>query len=233
MIVAVGDVHGSFGQLVWRLKRTFFRDVIFIQVGDFGLIGKNSDAGFAKAAEPLDQYLSETGSRMYVIRGNHDDKDFWIGKRELPGISNIMLVPDGSILDLDGKKCFFAGGGISVDRKLRWRMKPEWWCKDEGVELPVISERHTGIDLVVTHSAPDFCEPVAFSSLVLDYAKYDPSLITELLAERAKLAQLYLELVAQGNPLKQWIYGHFHFSARLRRDNTEFILLDTNEIKML
>ena len=93
------------------------------------------------------------------------------------------------------------------------------------------------IDIVVTHTAPNFCYPINDNvSIVNGYHEmeklYGKDLKQELRIERAEVTALYDALVDQfKHTPKYWFYGHFHSSKVTFNRNIEFILLDINEIK--
>jgi metallophosphoesterase superfamily enzyme len=74
-IYIVGDIHGKFETIFNHLYYNELKDVVYIQVGDFG-IGYNLKYEKEKLRE-LNLLLEERYSELYVIRGNHDDPSFF------------------------------------------------------------------------------------------------------------------------------------------------------------
>ena len=88
------------------------------------------------------------------------------------------------------------------------------------------------IDVVITHTAPDWCYPnnkLGFGSFVEDWAKYDSGLIGDLSFERNQMTNVFLDLY-ENNKVKDHIYGHFHKSKFETHNGVNHRLLDINEI---
>lgn len=227
----IGDIHGDFNRLISKLKTRRIRNENLIQVGDFGM-GFRSVKDDMLFMNKLNDSLAENGNRLFVIRGNHDDPKFFDGSIDM---SNLQLLPDYSVLSLEGKTLFLAGGAISVDRGIR-KLDLNYW-KDEvfvfdGKKLNSILSSNDKIDIVVTHTAPSFAFPKTIDPIVISYAKNDQMLIHELTQERNLLNNLYAAIADVTKP-SYWYYGHFHTSKREMIDGTLFCLLDADEIKSL
>ena len=222
-MILVGDVHACWADLVSRLVAAGIRDQELVQVGDFGL-------GFLDARTEtrqlalLDRHLVQTGSLLWAIRGNHDDPARWAAGAAQPWQA-IRLVPDYSLITVEGRRLLCAGGALSIDRKVR--SIGSYW-RDEGFALS--PERLARLDLsdlyaVVTHTAPEGVYPYTLGDLVYYYAYRDPHLLAELPAERRALAALR-DLVAERALPHYWCYGHFHAHMVEDVGATRFILLD-------
>lgn len=227
----IGDIHGNFNGLIANLKRKRIRNENLIQVGDFGL-GFRSEKDDLLLLNKLNDYLASRGNHLFIIRGNQDDPTFFDGSTQL---SNLQLLQDYSVLNLEGKCILLIGGAISIDRRIR-KLDINYW-KDEGFvfnesKLKSILLSTKNIDVVVTHTAPAFTFPQEFDSIVASYAKKDPALIEELVAERKLLNELYSTIVAVAKPT-HWYYGHFHSSKREKINGINFCLLDIDEVKTL
>lgn len=236
MLVVSGDWHGDWKTVIAEIKRLDLRDCTIIQAGDFG-IGFETKKKDLAALKYLNVTLKSRNIQLYAIRGNHDNPAWFDGS---VATSNIKLLADYSVVEVDGAKVLCVGGAISIDRKpnpeqLDYRGK-EWKGRKENVNYwtnePFVFDLEkaksiSDIDIVVTHSAPDFCEPRGKSGLAT-WIKYDRGLIEECAKERNDHSKLYDILVANGCPLKYWFYGHFHYYHREEFQNTDFILLDIN-----
>ena len=86
------------------------------------------------------------------------------------------------------------------------------------------------IDVVVSHTAPSFCELNTYVGLE-SWAEGDPSLLEDVSAERATMDRIYQCLKDQGHPLVKWFYGHFHQSWSSFIGGTHFNMLDIMEFK--
>jgi DNA repair exonuclease SbcCD nuclease subunit len=190
----------------------------------------------------LNKTLKTRNIKLNVIRGNHDNPDYFDGSINT---SNISLLADYSFISVDGQGVLCIGGAISIDRKPNSKKTDEygnpWKGRKEGVNywsnegfdyrpelIEDLKKFGFNIDIVITHSAPDFCEPRTKSELS-NWALEDPGLIEECAIERNNLSKLYDQLKEGEHPPKFWCYGHFHFHMKERFEDTDFILLDVNE----
>lgn len=185
----------------------------------------------------LDAFLKERDCVLYVIRGNHDDPTFFEGDYMY---DNLKLLPDYTILELEGRKVLFVGGAISIDRSDRrmWNAEAIGYNSErrsywEGEKFNLDTEKLMGyrdIDVVVTHTTPSFIWPTELNHLVQHFIRVDDQLYGDLMEERDKLDKMYDALTFDGNnPTSRWYYGHFHNSQITEFRGTEFRLLGINE----
>jgi predicted phosphodiesterase len=218
----LGDIHGNFNQIVNFCRRNESKQPInLIQLGDFGA-GFSPD--FLDDMEYLNEHLFEYNVTLYVIRGNHDNPKFFNGKYNW---SNLKLLKDYTVLDLEGKKILLIGGATSIDRNHRTE-NISWWS-DEIFRLDIKKiKKLKDIDIVVTHTTPNFANPISLNSLVLLFAQDDSNLISDLTFERSELKRLY-DILSENNEIKHWFYGHFHNTNTEEYNNTTFNLLGIDE----
>lgn len=222
----LGDIHGDFNVISYFAQDNANKDPkTLIQVGDFG-------AGFRKHflddMDYLNNILSEFNVTLYVIRGNHDDPKFFNGEYNW---SNIKLLPDYTVLFIEGRRILFIGGATSIDR-LQRIPTVSWW-EDEPFNLDVDKlSTYEDIDMVITHTSPKFAHPIGFNNLVMTYAKMDLKLLNDLTNEREALSITYQTLIEK-NKITKWFYGHFHDTEITRYENTDFHLLGINFIHQL
>ena len=229
-LMFIGDTHGDLSNFYYNMNRNLLDDGTFIHVGDFG-------AGFNKKRttwlNKINLNLAKHNIHMYVIRGNHDDPSFFQGNHEY---SNLILLKDYTILEIQGRKILLVGGAISVDRLLRIQSHNKkygatYWYNEEFVLQKDFLKTLDGITDVVTHTAPIMCYPNSgFPSFVHSYALEDMNLLNELEVERTKMQEMY-EILKENNNINNWYYGHFHASHTQKIDGTKFTLLNINEIK--
>ena len=240
-ILYLGDIHGNFNLINQYLKRFDIKDAYIIQVGDFG-VGFN---GMLKEKRTLEYTHTELVKRnviVYAIRGNHDYKP-WFDSDPF-GFTNIKLVKDYTVLNLEGQNILCIGGAVSVDRMMRktknqkagnfdiktgneswWPDETFNWEDDKLVDL-------RDINIVVTHTAPDYCVPDngnGFGPFVNGLMHNDPDLKLDLLDERRKMT-LAFQTVKMYNDVKLHLYGHFHRSDMITIDGTEHRLLGVGEL---
>lgn len=155
----IGDLHGNFNHLKYMLKD--IKNSYLIQVGDFG-IGFTSYLNDRSTLESLNLFLRERGCILYAIRGNHDNPSFFDGHINF---DSLKLVSDYSVVNFKGwGNILFIGGGISIDRTYRHEesiiSSNTYWWKEEKVVLDLDKlESFTDIDIIVTHTAPNYCYP--------------------------------------------------------------------------
>lgn len=223
-----GDSHGNFQYMKHELKSK--KKANHIHVGDFGLI--QTDVSLAKKIlEDLNAVLRKKDSFMYVNRGNHDNPKYW-NSAEIMNLSNIRLMKDYEIANIEGKMTLFLGGAVSIDRTELVKARfTKWWANekfvyDEEKILQIIETQHQ-IDVVVSHTAPNFSYPMGFNNFVLDWAKDDPSLLADIAEERGNLSRVY-QLLTTKFKIKRWVYGHFHFPNTMHYNGTEFTIIAQN-----
>lgn len=225
----IGDLHGNFNYLKHMLKD--IKNSYLIQVGDFG-IGFSENDNWTLV--DLNLFLRERGCVMFVIRGNHDNPSFFNGS---VNFDCLKLLPDYSVVNFDGwGNILFIGGGISIDRVYRVEesigSRVYWWKDEKVIFNPDKLESIKDVDIVVTHTAPDYCYPDnrnGFPPIVTGFVKYDPNLLIELTEERNLMTQIF-DLIKKNNKIKTHWYGHYHSSRREIHNGTEHILLGINEL---
>lgn len=226
----IGDIHGNFVKLQLLIDRFDFTDQTLIQVGDFGL-GFRSLAQDIYDMEMLNKRLKERNSKMYVIRGNHDNPEYWKSMIHTFQLSNFKLVPDYTFMNIENKGIIFIGGGISIDRSKRDLDKSYW--KNEAM-IPnhewFKTFNNNMIDIVVTHVPMMSVYPIFDNGLLNYYLKDDETLQEDIDTEQ-KLLSDYNELLLKKNPnsLRNWISGHMHMTALQTTRNIKHRILDIDE----
>lgn len=231
----MGDIHGNF-PLINQYR--FAKGTNILQVGDFGL-------GFYERDEKTMSYWNESWStpkksyHIYVIRGNHDDPKWFDGSNN-GRWSNIHLVPDYTVLQIEGKNILCIGGARSADRSARvkredsrWPQNP--WFEGEGLSydedklLRILGE-YSRIDVVVTHCSPNIAFPFTEGPTVADFALRDKYLLLEMRLERELLTRMYDIMLSIGKEPSYWVYGHYHINHTEFIEGTKFICLGIGEI---
>ena len=209
MIVAIGDVHGKFAQLTDKIELLKLeKNINFVQVGDFGL-GFDSPLREIKKMKELDLLLQRMESKIWVIRGNHDNPILWHPDFRY-NLDNIIFVQDNTFVDIEGKSCFFAGGAISIDRINRkkgatyWPQEPYRW--NEPTDVP------SRVDHVFTHDVYHYCSPFTIESAITNrWMSYDGLLRDDLINSQKEMKSMY-EFIASINDDFSWHHGHYHES---------------------
>lgn len=222
-IVYIGDLHGNFEFIKWWLKAHHMKNYTLIQVGDFGIGFKPNPEDYV--LQSLNEELSKRESILLVIRGNHDNPSYFDGNHDY---EFIKFLPDYTTMEIDGLNHLFIGGALSIDRRLR-KEGIDYW-KNEGFvkNLDKISELKN-IDVVVTHTAPNFVEPFGFDGIVTHYAENDLTLLEELTNERKALTEVFDKLTEKNN-IKHHFYGHFHYDTKNLVNNCSHIMLNISQV---
>ena len=215
MIIAIGDIHGEFSKMqnqMVDIMESAGEPVNFVQVGDFGL-------GFEKPKRDHDRlttinhFLKEKDSRLYVIRGNHDNPGFWEWGCGY-NFSNIHFVSDDEVHILDGKTCYFAGGAVSVDRSRRTQGIDYWEAEQYRVREPISQSEFSNVrvDILFTHDVYHPVSPFGTTSDTLKYwCERDENLMGDILNSQHSMMSLYHD-VYDTNPNFSWYHGHYHES---------------------
>jgi hypothetical protein len=220
-----GDTHGNF-QYVKGIFRSR-RKTNYIHVGDFGMLFNTKNVHNRQMIESINHALQSSQSVAYVNRGNHDNPGFWLDDGW--SMSNIKFVPDYSLINIEGKNTLFLGGAISIDRLVLG--KDQWWPNEgfhyDQAKIDKLMQDAPSIDVVVSHTAPEFAFPIGINSLVLRFAANDPKLVEDLAVERKQLGDVY-RLLNTKFKIKRWVYGHFHIGNHMSYNGTEFSCIGVN-----
>ena len=243
-IAVIGDVHEEWGLIKDKIKYYTLQDAILFQAGDFGVGFKYNDprepGKERKRLLELNKFLKKRNIFLYVVRGNHDNPMFFDGNHNF---TNIIFMQDYDVVEVGEHRILGIGGATSVDRKPNYKFKDyrgkDWPGRKEGIdwwpnEKIIYDEEKLnnlyGIDVVVTHTAPDFVYPLILGETVIKWCTCDPELKDELTAERELVAKIYKKL-DEFNCIKFFFYGHFHKSHFEKNGLTTFRLLDIGEFR--
>lgn len=209
MILLLGDVHGNFEDLKSSILRSDLRDSTIICVGDFGV-----RFVLDHVLLDLNTFLSERNLCIMTIRGNHDDPSYFDGSHDY---SNLLFLPDYTLLSIEGQSFLFIGGAHSVDRKAPHRVQGKSWWKGEPFNLNKRLLPKHEIDVLVTHSAsPTIVKRLRSLINLNDVAKHygDFNLVAD-----CKKEQEDIDFVLQKCRPKYHYCGHFHESVVVHLNN--------------
>ena len=217
-ILFLGDNHGNWSDLLFKIKTQKISNCIIISVGDMGI-------GFSpkqdiKNCESLNDVFKKSDINFYGIRGNHDDPSAFKGDSRIC-LDNFELIEDYSVYEHNSKLIQFVGGAISIDRTGR-RVGISYW-ENEGVVFN--RESCQKVDVLVTHTTISKCFPKEFNEMVYGWAREDAYLLEDLNDERSILDEIFKIC----NPSLH-LYGHFHSSYTEEIDGCKHKLLSINEI---
>lgn len=248
-LCCVGDIHGAFEGLIGWFRQYDLQDATLVFCGDIGL-GFESEAYYKQIFAKLNRECGKRNLTLIFVRGNHDDPTYFANQKI--NYSNIKSVPDYTILSVAGHTVLCVGGGISIDRLYRQtkmmvlavkyarfhgcsleeaQVKSQrlYWEYEAPVyneqALQEIAAKGVQIDVVCSHAAPSFCEPINKEGIE-NWLAADANLEQDLIKERATMDQIYECILAQRHPLKTWCYGHYHFHNVMEYNSIDFRLLD-------
>lgn len=243
-LLYLGDIHGNFNVIHQYVKMYGITDAHIIQVGDFG-VGFQTVEKEKRMLEMYHPLLVKNNVHVWAIRGNHDYKPHF--DNDPFGFTNIHLVSDYTVLNLADKNILCIGGAVSVDREWRYTRKQkegifenttlgvESWWPDEKFVLDIDKIKDLrNIDIMVTHTCPDYCTPdntfglgPFVEGIIKDTG--DTGLRTDLLVERNQVKELFT-IIKLNNDITHHYYGHFHRSDTMNMYGTKHRLLGVGEL---
>lgn len=89
--------------------------------------------------------ISETNSCirdsvLYIVRGNHDDPNWFKDDKFLEiksELSNINFVSDYIVININDENFLMIGGAVSVDRTVQRQKSYVAWCEDEKLNFDI------------------------------------------------------------------------------------------------
>jgi Icc-related predicted phosphoesterase len=211
-----GDNHGSWDRLFDKIDQANITDVTLIGVGDTG-IGFKIKEKQLRELELLNNRFKKRNIQYMTIRGNHCDPSYFDGSIKL---SNIELLPDYTVRELNGETFLFVGGAVSIDRQFR-KVGSSYWTDEVFVLKPELVKK---CDVLIAHTAPYWIGPFDKKGLSGWMVK-DVHLWDDCEKERKDLD----ELVKLCQPNRSY-HGHFHTSAWVDFRDCYARILDIDEI---
>lgn len=243
----MGDLHGKIEYFKDCIDRYDITDCNIIIAGDSG-VGFCSRETQLSIYKEFNKYLSERNISLYLIRGNHDDPSFFNrdNVEDEFFLSNIKLLPDYTVLTINDFNILMIGGATSIDRVNRMKRDAElldyleeqedlidsivlsyWPDEQPFLDTDAIDDiTSDGIEIsyVITHSTTSFAQPITKSN-IMEWFKLDSNLSFDLDNERSTMDSIYNYLISKKHPIKEWLYGHFHFHNQEVIDGITFTLL--------
>ena len=198
----IGDVHGAWHQLITNIKQQP-DGCTYVQLGDFCL-GRPL---YYRGLKLLDKVLTRKQSKMYIIRGNHDNPLLF--SRHTLQCQNIATLEDGTFIEVEGYKLLTSGGGISVDRKWRRENNHYAWDGEEVQEIKVEEA-----DIFVSHSAPIEAPPFELSKMSQKFVENDPAILADVDCDRVLLQNQF-----DASKARLCVHGHYHKSLYTHTDD--------------
>lgn len=239
-IMYLGDLHGNFNLIHQYIDLYGIKDTHIIQAGDFG-IGFQTVEKERRMLEMYHTKLVKNNVFLWGVRGNHDFKGHF--DNDPFGLTNIKLVKDYEVLNLEGKNILCMGGAVSVDRCVRKNKAQfegvfndvaglEWWNNENFVLDIEKLGKLRNIDIVVTHTCPEYCPPdntFGFGYFVESYIRKDYELKKDLIIERKQITDAF-QILKMNNDIKYHYYGHYHKHDYCEVDGTKHRMLGIGEL---
>lgn len=239
----IGDSHGNWGLLKYKIRESGIKDAVLIVAGDCGF-GFEKEGYYKQQYNSMKKVLKGQNVTVVFVRGNHDDPKYFDGEKI--NFEFWKAVPDYSVISLnDNHNILCVGGAISVDRFQRIiednknanrygsNIKSYW--EDEfpvykAEILDKINEYGISVNTVITHSSPNFA-PLTDKNGIQTFITYDKDLIKDIDRERLVMTQIYDHLIKKDkHPVKLWVHGHFHQHSLFYSDeDVKIIMLDCLE----
>lgn len=241
-IYVLGDFHGAMDNFLNYIHSKDITNCILIILGDIGVGFQNLSADEFEW-KTLDKEMSERNIYVVCLRGNHDDPSLFnreimdIDKEQSLWYGNVKLVPDYTVVTVNGKNLLLIGGATSIDRLGRINdyfqllklfkenypkltdedakkiIKPSYFPKEHPYyDKNIIEQLYKDeifITHVLTHTAPSFCFPRTKKGLK-QWMETDEDLKKDIDKERKIMDDIYSCLLDNFHPLEEWVYGHFH-----------------------
>lgn len=218
-LLICGDIHGKFRSTVVdslekTIKRLQIEDCIIFCVGDCGIGFCDTIKKEYNQISDLNNFFKRRNITFLSIRGNHDNPFFWdIAPVDL---SHFKLIPDYTVLNINGERFLCVGGAISIDRSNRIDGKSYWKNEIFNLDRSKIVE----CDVIITHSAPPWIGPNDKSGISY-WCETDKELWADCKKERKEHGELY-----KLSKCKKSYSGHFHQYISFDHDECYATILD-------
>ena len=201
MICITGDIHGDLSRFNDKHIKKLRKNDYLLVCGDFGFLwdGTKREKHILKKLGKKKYYIifADGCHENFDLLNEYPVSDFAGGKvRIISG--RLMHAERGTVLDLDGKKVFFFGGGQSTDIDIRSSAK-KWW-EDE---LPIGNEIAEGaenlrlndneVDYIVTHEPPGSLKEIFYPN-----------------SRQTSEMHAFFNAVKENCRFKMWFFGECH-----------------------
>ncbi len=222
-----GDYHGQ--------KEQLKKQLVSIPAGSAVVFLGDYPIHHAGQLATLSILLGDFELQAYLIRGNHDNPQFWRDDREDVNqkFANLTLLADVDSLQWQGLNVLCIGGAISADRLGDRMDQVDCWSTDEQVPMDVAActqalvDEFGSFDIMLSHTCTHEGEPVCAEKVAF-VSRFLP--IDEKLENDLKNEALRLSKVFQVSGAPRSIFGHYHYSSDIDAAGANFRALDICEI---
>lgn len=226
-----GDWHGDAywaSNAIYYLAQKGIKRIY--QLGDFGLFSGPQGKKYLLA---VSKALEETGVKLFVILGNHEDYDLvatmkpdsdgWL-KRANKNYPDIYFASRGLTWIESGLQFAALGGANSVDRLLRTE-GVSWWPGEEITEedcntliANVGARGWDRVDILLTHEAP--------AGVTMHSNLGNPRWLTEEVLHDSYTQRVRLRNAVDTVMPKVVTHGHWHYLSRKEIQGVSFSGVD-------
>jgi predicted phosphodiesterase len=210
----IGDIHGKFNELAHVLRQLPVQAHV-VCVGDIGL--GFIDSELPSCLSEVDDVATSREQKVWLVRGNHDNPEIWFSHRSSwnKALQSVRIPPDIHRMRIENIHVMMVGGATSLDRSHQDRLEGEnWWSKEPvsksaPKQIQMMVESYGRADILITHAGPLEAQPaISRDKSSFDYySSVDPSLSSEVKAERKLLSDVVVASMA-----RTCAFGHYHVS---------------------
>lgn len=201
MVYVTGDLHGDIDRLKSPAIKKLRRGDTLLVLGDFGFIWTGNDD-----EQKTLRWLEKRKYKILFIEGTHDNysllekypiEDFAGGKARKIN-NNIYHLMRGNIFEIESKKIFCFGGGISDDADIRLETGT-WWPEEKASMAEkahawqTLEQYEDTVDYICTHVAPGKL------AKFLDFDIVEPDEV-----------QTFFEEIAKKVTHTKWFFASYH-----------------------
>ena len=220
-ILILGDCHGSldnFDQLRADFvnEYEFTKDDYVIVTGDFGFIWHQPNTYGHKFEQVTLDAINEYPFTTLFVDGNHENFGQlssypvveWHGGRVHKIRDSVLHLMRGEVFNINDKKFFVFGGGLSVDKAYRTPYKT-WWPEEEPSKVEYdnavanLESINWQPDYIITHVMPNSYAKEFYGG------RYHPGDRTSYMCN---------DFLLQCYGYKKWYCGHYHADVAMRPD---------------
>ena len=192
----VGDVHGKYRELVWKITGRYdIHDADVLVLGDFGV---GFDQNLKREYPWSERRLKRNNVTIWAMRGNHDDPKYFT-EEPIYNFPNLKFLVDWKRYKFgENREILVIGGACSIDKEYRIE-NIDWW---EGEDVTRVPDLPGKADIIISHEAPITFDPMPTRPDGLGKDQYG-----NILRSRE-----YLQEVLESARPDYWFYGHYHKS---------------------
>lgn len=206
-LVLVGDIHGEYRTLVWKITNQYqMKDTDIVVLGDFGVGFDNTMTHNYKWSE---KKLEDSGNMIYTLRGNHDDPLYFTDESKY-SYPRLIFMEDYKLYTLgDDRVILPIGGANSIDIEDRLKNNQKWasmgsdrrcWWEDEDVKRVDPETLPLKVDIILSHESPLVFDPIPSRPDICPVYQYEKILST----------RKYLSTIIDKTNTDNWFFGHYH-----------------------